>query len=61
MTNEPIRKTVWDLSVIVYETHRASFEEALTREEAMEAYGQGEEMDLIDVRDTTVHEIYDGK
>lgn len=61
MTNEPIRKNFWTLYVEICETHKVSFDEELTLEEAKEAYLSGDFADVIDATDTEIVAVVDGR
>lgn len=55
------RKCIWDLDVIVAETHRVVFEEEVTLKEAIEMYSQEIYEDVIDTVNTTIQEVLGGE
>lgn len=54
------RKSVWDLDVVINETHRVCFDEEVTLREAMDMYMDGVFEDVIDVTNSDLESVISG-
>lgn len=59
--NSVKKSGVWDLDVIISETHRVCFDSEVTIQEAMKMYMNDVYEDVIDIKNTQVQSVLGGE